>query len=76
MLNEAERALPRRIRRALISDRRTLIKKRTPFGRVKVMAFEVGEAPQDERTTYTHFTKGNVDRRTTLPLLNDLIAIG
>ena len=76
MLKDNEKALPRRIRRALLADRRRTIKKRTPFGRVKVVFFETGETPQDERTGYVHFTKGHMDRRTTIPLLNNLISIG
>lgn len=76
MLKDHEKALPRRIRRALLSDRRTTIKKRTPFGRVKVLSFETGETDQDDRTGYLHFTKGRVDRRTTMPLLNNLISVG
>lgn len=76
MLNEQERALPRRIRRALAAQRRCTIKKHTPFGRVKVLDFEQGEHPRDDRVIYKHFTKGLMDRRTTLPLLNNLIAVG
>lgn len=77
MLTEQERGLPRRVRRALISNRRTLIGKRTPFGRVKVERLDTNdEDPTQDRIGYLHFTKGRADRRTTVPLLDNLISIG
>lgn len=76
MLKDHEKALPRRIRRALLSNRRGTIQKRTAFGRVKVLDIETGERPRDERAVYRHFTKGVMDRRTTIPLLNNLISVG
>ncbi len=76
MLNDNEKALPRRIRRALLSNRRGTIQKRTPFGRVRVEGFDTGYEPQDDRTMYLHFTKGRMDRRTTIPLLDNLITVG
>lgn len=76
MLNTNERGLPRRNRRALISKRRGVVQKRTPFGRTKVISFEVGEQPRDNRVVYNHFTKGLMDRRETMPLLSNLISVG
>lgn len=61
----------RRIRRAMRSDQRTLITKRTPFGRARVEVLETGEAPQDNRTGYVHLTKGRMDRRST-PALGEV----
>lgn len=75
MLNDNERGLPRRTRRAIASNRRTLISKRTPFGRCAVTDFETGEMPQDDRTIYKHFTRGLMDRRTSVPLLDNLIQV-
>lgn len=85
-LTDAERLLRRRIRRALQADRSRIIKKGRPFGRVRVERFDTAPdelyhtdpkmAAQSERTGYLHSTKGRVDRRTTIPLLNNLIAIG
>ncbi|MEM9476177.1 MAG: hypothetical protein AAGA71_12850 [Pseudomonadota bacterium] len=76
VLSDAEQKLPRRIRRALLADRRRTVKKHTPFGRVKVLDLESGVEPQDDRVVYRHFTKGVMDRRTTFPLLDNLISIG
>lgn len=86
MLNDNERGLPRRVRRAILSDRRTIIKKRTPFGRTRVMDFQTPPdwlyekhpviARMMERTQYLHFTKGRMDRRTTIALLDNLVSIG
>jgi hypothetical protein len=74
MLNDQERGLPRRMRRAIISRRSTLIKKKVPFGRVRVIDFETGPDMQDNRTVYKHFTRGVVDRCTTDELLMALVA--
>lgn len=61
-------------RRREAAKKRTLIRKKVPFGRVKVIDFETGDSPQDDRTVYMHFTKGRMDRRTTVPLLDNLIS--
>jgi hypothetical protein len=85
-LTDAERLLPRAIRRALQADRTRIIKKGRPFGRVRLTDFSVPSdelyesdprlAHQRERTKYLHFTKGSRDRRTTIPLLDNLITVG
>lgn len=85
-LTDAERLLPRRIRRALQADRSRIVKKGRPFGRVRVETFETAPdelydtdpklAAQSDRTGYMHFNKGRVYRRTTIPLLDNLITVG
>lgn len=76
-LTDEEKKMPRRVRRAIMSNRRGVVKKKTVFGRVKVVDFQVGdptaETSRDNRTVYRHFTKGVVDRRTTDPLLWSLV---
>lgn len=76
MLQDHERALPRRTRRALIADRRRFINKGRPFGRVKIERFDTNDDdPTQDRTGYLHFTKGRMDRRTTINLLDNLMTV-
>lgn len=74
-MKQQQPAFNRAARRRMAARARCIIQKHTPFGRVRVKAFEDGPEPQDNRTVYTHFTKGLVDRRTTVPLLDNLIKV-
>ena len=77
--------LNRAARRAKAADLRRIVKKGRPFGRVRITDFHVPPdemyeadpqlAHQSERTEYLHFTKGRMSRRTTIPLLDNLITV-
>lgn len=80
MLKDHEAGLPRRIRRALISSRRGVVKKREPFGRIKaikieemVCPFTGGREEHKDRIVYRHHTRGVMSRRITDHLLFGLM---
>lgn len=66
----------RKARRARTARFRCCITKGQAFGRVALLADEVGPLGRDCRIVYRHHGCGVMDRRTTSPLLDDLAEAG